>query len=73
MLVEGAFTDRSIGIGVITQFIIDRFNDRCGANAAAKAAALAAQTAALALTGQAAADAWNSGLGLTNVVLSTTP
>ena len=46
----------------------DRFGDRCGANAAAIQACADATAATQGQTGQAAADAWNNALGLTNVV-----
>ncbi|KAI9808910.1 MAG: hypothetical protein M1827_007135 [Pycnora praestabilis] len=63
----------ALNIGVITGFISDRFKSNCKASAAAIAAAAKGQAATTGLTGQAAADAWNSALGLTNVASASTP
>ncbi|KAF7507508.1 hypothetical protein GJ744_010439 [Endocarpon pusillum] len=54
-------------IDIITDFMCDRFGDRCGANEATNAACMAATAATKGKTGQAAATAWNEALGLTNV------
>lgn len=54
----------ALNIGVITGFICQRLGSPCDAAADAIAACTAGQTAAAALTGQAAADAFNEALGL---------
>jgi hypothetical protein len=54
----------ALNIGVIAGFICQRLGSPCNAAADAIAACTAGQTAASALTGQAAADAFNAALGL---------
>lgn len=66
----------ALNIGVIASFICQRLGSPCDASAAAIAACTAGETAAASQTGQAAADAFNSALGLsssgTTVVSATT-
>lgn len=54
----------ALGIAVITSFICQQLNDKCKASAAQITACNAGAKAAAALTGQAAADAFNSALGV---------
>ena len=54
----------ALASGVITSFICDQLTNKCKANAAAVTQCDAAAAAAKPLKGQAAADAFNSGLGL---------
>ncbi|RDW69691.1 hypothetical protein BP6252_08711 [Coleophoma cylindrospora] len=56
----------ALGIAVISGFICQRLSSSCGASAAANTACTAGQTASASLTGQAAADAFNSALGLSS-------
>ena len=58
--------DLSLDIGVITGFIADRLNDECAAPADTVTAARNAAASLTGLTGQAAADAWNTALGLSS-------
>jgi hypothetical protein len=52
----------ALNIGVISDFICQQLKDKCKADAAALTACANGQTAASTLTGQAAADAFNSAL-----------
>ena len=56
----------ALNIGVIAGFICQRLGSPCNAAADAISACTAGQTAATGLTGQAAADAFNSALGLSS-------
>jgi len=53
----------ALNIGVISDFVCQQAGNKCGIDAATAAACSAASTAAKALKGQAAADAFNSALG----------
>lgn len=53
----------ALGQGVITSFICQQLNDKCKAPQASVDACLAAAKTASTLTGQAAADAFNAGVG----------
>lgn len=55
----------ALAIGVISDFICQQLDSKCKAAADAVSACKAASTAAKAQTGQAAADAFNSALGVT--------
>ena len=54
----------ALNIAIITAFIQDRLGSNCNAPEATLQAAAQAETAALAASGQAAADAWNNALGV---------
>lgn len=56
----------ALGIAVISGFICQRLSDSCDASAAAITACTAGETASSSLAGQAAADAFNSALGLSS-------
>ncbi|KAK5047591.1 hypothetical protein LTR84_006688 [Exophiala bonariae] len=56
----------ALDIDTISAFMCDRFNDRCQASKEAIAACASARGATKGKTGQAAADAWNSALGVNN-------
>ncbi|RDW80814.1 hypothetical protein BP5796_05512 [Coleophoma crateriformis] len=62
----------ALGIAVISGFICQRLSSSCGASAAANTACTAGQTASASLTGQAAADAFNSALGLSSSSTAST-
>ncbi|KUJ06772.1 uncharacterized protein LY89DRAFT_661327 [Mollisia scopiformis] len=62
----------ALNIGVIASFICGQLSSSCKAGADAISACTAAQTAAAAATGQAAADAFNSALGVSAAKLKFT-
>jgi len=59
-------------IGIVASFICGQLSSSCDASAAAVAACTTGETAASSQTGQAAADAFNSALGVSAAASSTT-